>query len=212
MGIIEKIRQHEKDIVIKQTPDSCQNCKSTQSDFTLHERRHRLFYVIIDSLVHTIESFLGRWKCSLCKTTFTANPEHVLPYKRHVKDQCLSLGKAYVENDAETYRGVTAAIGYTTQTEKIDDRMLAGSTVWRWLSFFGSLEKTLRNTLDLIRQKDPNSTVFRKQFPIHRKKYQSKKRKHILERAFRWFTAEAELKLVFGHKYFPDLATGNFRS
>ncbi len=65
-GYCRKNSAHEKDILTKQTPYLCPKCKSTHSVFTLHERRHRLFHVIIDSLVHTIESFPGRWKCSLC--------------------------------------------------------------------------------------------------------------------------------------------------
>lgn len=208
----EKFSTHENSIITKQTPRFCPKCKSSHSDFTLHERRHRLFYVIIDSLVHTIESFLGRWKCPLCKATFTSYPEYALPYKRYVRDFCVSLGKAYLENDTATYRSVSSSIGYTTQTQKTDNRMLAGTTVWRWLSFFGSLKNTLCNAFEIIRQSAPNSTVFRKMSPIHPKKYQSKKRKIVLERAFQLFTAEAEFQGILGHSFFPDLATRFFWS
>ncbi|WP_169704257.1 hypothetical protein, partial [Candidatus Kuenenia stuttgartiensis] len=83
-----------------------------------------------------------------------------------VKDHCLSFSQAYVKDDTETYRSVSSAIGYTTRTQEIDNRMLAWSTVWRWLRFFGSLKYTLRNAFDLIRQADPNSPVFAKCFPF----------------------------------------------
>lgn len=217
MVIVEKIRAHEKDILTKQAPYLCPKCKSTHRVFTLHERRHRLFHVIIDSLVHTIESFLGRWKCSLCKKTFTFYPEYALPYKRYVKDHCFSFSQAYLEDDTETYRSVSSAIGYTTRTpvcvqprtgmQEIDDRMLAGSTVWRWLSFFGSLKNTLHNAFDLIRQTAGDSRVFRQISPIHPRKYQSDERKTLLQHALRLFRAEPVYRNLFGFSFFPDLAT-----
>ena len=139
--------EHERSIVTKQGPHFCPKCESSHDDFKLHERRDRLFYVIIDSFVHTVESFLGRWKCFLCRATFTAYPEYALPYKRYVKGFCVSLGEYYLKKDAVTYQDITSTIGYTTQTQKIDERKLAGSTVWRWLGFFGSLKNTLRNAL-----------------------------------------------------------------
>ncbi|WP_419470197.1 hypothetical protein [Candidatus Kuenenia sp.] len=208
MNIIEKIHKHEKLIATKQKPCFCPKCKSTHVNFTLHECRYRLFHVIIDSLVHTIESFLGRWKCSLCKKTFTSYPEYALPYKRYVKDHCLSFSQAYVKDDTETYRSVSSAIGYTTRTQEIDNRMLAWSTVWRWLRFFGSLKYTLRNAFDLIRQADPNSPVFRQMFPIYHGKYKSKQRKTSLDQSIQLFSAEPEYHRIFGHSFFsPELAT-----
>ena len=203
---------HENSIVTNQTPHFCPKCKSTHDDFKLHECRHRLFYVVIDSLVHTVESFLARWKCFLCRATFTAYPEYALPYKRYVKDFCVSLGEDYLEKDAATYKNITSTIGYTTQTQKIDERKLVGSTVWRWLGFFGSLKDTLHNAFEIIRQAAPSSTVFRQMSPIHPKKYRSEERKSILELAFRLFAAEAEFQGILGHSFFPDLATRFFWS
>lgn len=203
---------HERSIVTKQGPRFCPKCKSDHDDFKLHERRDRLFYVIIDSFVHTVESFLGRWKCCLCRATFTLYPRYALPYKRYVRDVCISLGKEYVENDAATYRSVSSFIGYTTQTQKTDERKLAGSTVWRWLGFFGSLKNTLRNAFEIIRQSAPNSTVFRQMSPIHSKKYRSEERKTVLEQAFRLFTADAEFQAIWKRSFFPDLATRDFWS
>ena len=139
----KEFSEHERSIVTKQGPRFCPKCESSHDDFKLHERRNRLFYVIIDSFVHTVESFLGRWKCCLCRATFTLYPKYTLPYKRYVRDVCISLGKDYVTNDAATYLDVSSFIGYTTQMQKTDERKLAGTTVWRWLSFFGSPKRTL---------------------------------------------------------------------
>lgn len=204
--------EHERSIVTKQTPHFCQKCKSSHDDFKLHECRHRLFYVIIDSFVHTVESFLGRWKCSLCRATFTAYPAYAIPYKRYVRDVCISLSEDYVTKDAATYLDVSSLTGYAPQTQKADERQLAGSTVWRWLSFFGSLKNALRNVFEIIRQSAPNSTVFRQMSPIHHKKYRSEERKTVLEQAFRLFTADAEFQGIWKRSFFPDLATRSFWS
>lgn len=203
---------HEQSIMAQQAPHFCRKCQSSHNDFKLHECRHRLFYVVIESFVYTVESFLGRWKCLVCRATFTAYPEYALPYKRYVKGFCASLGEYYLKKDAATYQNVTSTIGYTTQTQIIDERKLAGSTVWRWLGFFGSLKSTLRNTLEIIRQAAPNSTVFRQMSPIHHKKYRSSERKTVLEQAFQLFTADAEYQDIWGYSIFPDLATRSFWS
>ena len=204
--------EHELSIITKQVPHFCPKCKGSHDDFKHHECRHRLFYVVIDSLVHTIESFLGRWKCSLCRATFTAYPEYALPYKRYVKDVCISLCEDYVTKDTATYRSITSTIGYTTESQNIDERKLERSTVWRWLGFFGSLKDTLRNAFDIIRQAAPNSTVFRQISSIHPKKYRSDERKIVLEQAFQLFTADAKYQGILGHSLFPDLATRCFWS
>lgn len=204
--------EHELSIITKKEPHFCPKCGSSHSDFKCHECRHRLFYVVIKSLVHTVESFLGRWKCSLCRATFTAYPEYALPYKRYVKDFCVSLGNDYVQNDAATYLSVIKSTEYKTETTNENPRTLERSTVWRWLSFFGSLKNTLHNAFEIIRQSAPNSTVFRRMSPIHPKKYRSEERKSILEWAFQLFTAEAEFQGILGHSFFPDLATRYFWS
>ena len=98
-------------------------------------------------------------------------------------------------------------IGYETDQGKIDERYFEGSTVWRWLSFIGSLRHTLNNALNLIRQKSPASSIFRQIYPIHPKKYRSDKRKNILQRSMRLFYAEDEFQRLFKISIFPDLAT-----
>ncbi len=91
---------------------------------------------------------------------------HPPPDKRYVKDFCVSLGKEYLEKDAKTYQRVVDPVEYKTETANANPRMLERSTVWRWLSFFGSPKDTLRNAFDIIRQTAPDSTVFRQISPI----------------------------------------------
>ncbi|MBE7548106.1 MAG: hypothetical protein HS127_13555 [Planctomycetia bacterium] len=84
--------------------------------------------------------------------------------------------------------------------------MLAWSTVWRWLRFFGSLKYTLRNAFDLIRQADPNSPVFAKCFPFTTESIKQTT-KTSLDQSIQLFSAEPEYHRIFGHSFFPELAT-----
>ena len=120
------------------------------------------------------------------------------------KRLCVSLGEYYLKKDAVTYQDITSTIGYTTQTQKIDERKLAGSTVWRWLGFFGSLKNTLRNALEIIRQAAPNSTVFRQMSPIHPKSIEAMNEKSSLSRHFNCSPPTQNIR-IFGVFNFPRL-------
>lgn len=217
MGItvIEEIRTHEKEVLAKLLPDDlryCPHCKEIHTLFKQHDSRKRLFLVIVGSFVKIIRSFLGRWKCTLCGHTFTYYPDFAVPYKRYVKGNILILCEKYLGNDDATYRKVIehdgSAIGYDSGTEKIDERQLVGSTVWRWLGFLGLLKECVRKSLDLIKQKDPSTKVFRQIHPVHYKKYRSEERKDVLNYAMRLLFVEEEFKKLFSVSIFPKFATG----
>ena len=56
----------------------CPKCSEIPPEFKLHDQRSRLFRFIEDSLVCVIEGVLVRYKCLLCKRTFTIYPDFVL--------------------------------------------------------------------------------------------------------------------------------------
>ncbi len=217
MSLVEKIKSHEQEILSGQAPENlkhCPRCEGTPQSFKSHGLRSRIFLVIIGAFVHQIPSFLGRWKCPLCHCSFTYYPDFALPFKRYLKDSILPLARTYLEEDTSTYRKVVqdndSARGYacSEQKEGIDERQLQGSTIWRWLSFIGSLKQTLCHGLNIIRQKSPSSFVFREIRPVHRRKYQSEKRKVLLEFCQRFFVAESAFSRLFGSSIFPRFATG----
>jgi hypothetical protein len=150
-------------------------------------------------------------KCPLCHCTFTYYPDFAIPFKRYVKENILELSRKYIEDDETIYKDVVydkgLQIGYETDQGKIDERYFEGSTVWRWLSFLGSLLNTLNNALNLIRQKSPTSSIFRQIYPIHPNKYRSDKRKKLLQQSMRLFYADDEFQRLFKISIFPDLAT-----
>jgi len=219
LSLIEKIKAHEKEIISGKTLEGlhqCPKCQGIPQSFDSHGIRMRMFLVIKGAFVHQIESFLSRWKCPLCMSTFTYYPEFALPFKRYLKDSLLPIARNYLEEDNYTYRQVVlhehsgAAIGYTPSQEEehIDERQLPGSTIWRWLSFIGSLKQRLSHSLNLIREESPESTIFRKIFPVHPKKYKSEERKILLGFCQRFFAAHDEFVRLFERSIFPRFATG----
>lgn len=214
MSIIEKIKAHGQEVLSGNIPSDlevCPRCEGNPESFKPHDYRGRLFLVIIDGLVQQIPSFLARWRCPLCHRPFTYYPDFAMPYKRYVKDDVLELSRQYVEDDHSSYRDVVqdnaSAIGYDSGEDTIDERQLAPSTVWRWLSYVGSLQQALYKALHLIRQKSPSSGIFRQIRPVHVQKYRSHGRKKLLGRCLRLFRAEGEFSPLFGVSIFTHLAT-----
>lgn len=206
---------HEQEILSKKIPtdlQTCPNCKQTPEFFKPHECKKRLFLVIVEDSVQKIHSFLGRWKCPLCGKSFTYYPDFAIPYKRYVKDNIIKLARQYIENSNITYREVVKdkglAIGYDSDADKIDERQLEGSTVWRWLDYIGSLNQLLSKALNLIRQRSPSSEIFRQIQPIYPKKYRTNERKKLLSQSIRLFIAEMVFSNLFGLSIFPKFATG----
>lgn len=180
MSIIEKIKAHGQEVLSGNIPadlEVCPRCGGNPESFKPHDFRNRLFLVITDGLVQQIPSFLARWRCPLCHRPFTYYPDFAMPYKRYVKDDVLEFSRQYVEDDCSSYRDVVqdnaSAIGYDSGEETIDERQLAPSTLWRWLSYIGSLQQVLGRALHLIRQKSPSSGIFRQIRPVHVRKYRS---------------------------------------
>jgi hypothetical protein len=207
---MEKIKAHEKEILSGKVPDDlqvCSKCKGNTRAFTLHESRPRLFLIIIDCFVQQVSSLLGRWKCSLCHRTFTHYPDFAIPYKRYVKDALMPLSRKYLEEDHATYASVVRkeedAIVYKSSDSKKYECQLAGSTVWRWLAYIGSLTEAIRRALRMIREKDPSSGIFRQIQPVKARKYRSNERKRVLQQCIRFFTAEKELGRLFSGSIFP---------
>jgi hypothetical protein len=85
---------------------------------------------------------------------------------------------------------------------------LAPSTVWRWLSWLGGMPGTLRAAWDLIRQKEPNSTLHRQPWVVSRAKYRSPQRWETLIAAMQVVAADRICGRIFGKGIFPRYATG----
>jgi hypothetical protein len=85
---------------------------------------------------------------------------------------------------------------------------LAPSTVWRWLSWLGGMPGTLRAGWELIRQKEPNSTLHRQPWAVPPQKHRTGKRQETLIAAMQVLAVDRICGRIFGKGIFPRYATG----
>ena len=83
---------------------------------------------------------------------------------------------------------------------------LAPSTVWRWLSWLGDMPGTLRAAWELIRQKEPNSTLHRQPWAVSPRKYRSQQRRETLIAAMQVLAVDRICGRLFGKGIFPRYA------
>lgn len=216
--IEEKINNHTEEVRRgKLHPEKmeCPHCKARPEYFSLHEKRERKFIVFVVEAVKIVVSLLIRWKCPNCKGTWTEYPDFALPYKRHVKETAVDLSRKYVFDESvrgrvtykEAVKVRSLPIGYVDERglpiEYVDEegdtqyRYVAPSTVWRWIGFLGS-GNWLEKMLSLIKEKYPQTGIFRAVKLVPAYKYRSEERKRILERCMKFLEADTEFKRLFG--------------
>jgi hypothetical protein len=190
--------------------DRCPCCQGQPVRFKQHGVRNRLFLVFADWVVRRVWSYLTRWKCPLCKRTFTLYPDFALPFKRYSLAFIQARCAAYVEDGARTYREGVKEEGVAISYEDADSGMvLWPSTLWRWVSSLGGFSETVRQALHLIKQKDPSTDVFRELggLRIRAGKYRGEERKIVLQRCRELLTADRVHVRLLSASVFPDLAT-----
>lgn len=213
--IEEKIKQHTEKIKAKQydMPQGlCPKCSEKPKCFKLHESRPRKFFFILADIVKQIESLLLRWKCILCKATFTEYPDFALPYKRYVSDDIVRLTDQYLEQHRETYRRLVSDQTDRNRTqvtayEKNPKSSLAYSTPWHWIKLLGQLPRVHQAGLELIRNFEPSTELFRRFAPVAPRKYRSQARKGLLQKAKNLLFLNREHEKLFSRKIFPRFET-----
>ena len=152
-----------------------------------------------------------------------------MPFQRYVQDAVLQRSADYLANEQRSYRHV-ARDGHRPITYEspacgadrtasvvprgdvpatIDERCLSPATIWRWVGWLGARRAALRTALELIRQKDPRSTLHRQvcAVPVH--KYRTPARRTLLEHALRLLLAAAVFRRLFAEELFPRYATAD---
>jgi len=213
--IEEKIKKHTEKIKAKQYDmplGLCPKCSKKPECFKLHESKPRKFRFILADIVKQIESLLLRWKCILCKATFTEYPDFALPYKRYVSDDILRLSGQYLEQHRETYRRLVSDQTDRNRTqvtayEKKPRSSLAYSTPWNWMKLLGGLPVVYQAGLELIRNFEPGTELFRRFAPVAPRKYRSQARKRLLQRAKNLLLLNAQQEDLFSHRIFPRYKT-----
>jgi len=188
----------------------CPKCRGVPGGFHFHERRRRSFRLIVDGLVRIVASFLARWRCPLCRQTFTEYPPFALPRKRYVRGHPFAFADRYLDDDRQSYRRAArgddgSGFGYPCDPEAISARQLDFTTVWRWTGFAGALDPLRRHVARLVREKDPASGLFREVRPVPSRKCRSPARRGLLLNGLRLFAADREYRRLFGFTIFPTI-------
>lgn len=190
--------------------DACPRCHGRPVRFRPHGVRNRLFLVFAAAVIRRVWSYLTRWKCPLCKGTFTLYPYFAFPFKRYVLPFILERCAAYVADDARTYREGVKEGGAPMSHEDADEGMeLQASSLWRWVDTLGRLPATVRSALNPIKQKDPSTNLFRTlgQLRIREGKYLSEARRRILLCCRELGVVDRVYARLFGKSVFPECAT-----
>lgn len=206
----EAVRRRET----QPTCNRCPNCGQEPDRFRYRGHRERVFLVVVRRLVKRVVSLLSRWKCQLCKRSFTLYPPFALPHKHYVRSCVFDHAARYLEVDDLSYREAVKVddmpVFYDSDEEgTIDERCLAHPTLHRWLPYFRSLDATLREALRLIRERSASSGIFRKVFAVAPAKYRSESRRETLAVALRALSIDREFQSLFDRSIFPDLATAS---
>lgn len=218
--LLQQVKNYEQQVFRNpiQCPFTiCPRCHGRDPSFKLHEIISRIYHVIVENEVHKINSVIIRMKCFICCRTFRLYPDFAVPYKRYVLPNIMDLSSRYLENDGQTYRkSVTEnnAEFYHQQPEGQKISVLAHTTLCRWITSLAGLVQTLACALDIIKQKDPATGIFRvlAALKIPRKKYRSEARKTTLLRCRAFLRVEKEFVRIFSmgakkFSIFPDFAT-----
>ena len=189
----------------------CPRCAGIPDVFKIHDRRRRTFRVVVESLVQRVSALVVRWKCALCRQTFSPCPDFALPYKRYVRGVVLAFSQSYLGDDSTSYCRAVRVEGlpifYDSAAGVVDERVLAPSTLHHWLGWLGRLERTLHEALLLLRRASSTSGLFRKTHPVPAWKYQSAARRQRLQVGLGLLAAEAAYRRLFSVCLFPGLAT-----
>ena len=179
--------------------------------FRRHGVRRRLFLMVVATLVEEVASYLVRWKCPVCGGTFTQYPWWAMPFKRYVLPFIEERCAGYVEDTAPTYAvGVKEQGAPFSHADADGGEELAPSTLWHWITTLGQRPEPVRAALDLIKQKDPSTGVFRAlgALQIRVGKYRSPSRKKLLRQCRERVLVARRYRAVFGVETFPASATG----
>jgi hypothetical protein len=203
----EEIKRHTEEVrrgKVGPKDRRCPYCKGEPEFFSLHEKRERQFLVFVVEVIKKVVSLLMRWKCPLCKRKFTEYPEFALPYKRYVKETVMGLSGRYVLDEGRGGKSYEEAvkvgrlrIGYVDEKGEPQDPRIEPTTVWKWVGFLGK-GKWLEEMLCVIKEKEPQTGIFREIRPVPGYKYRSEERRIILERCKKFLQARVEITRLFG--------------
>jgi len=214
MSIVDRIEAHRQEVLRGKLTCGvarCPLCDGDPGTFSLHERRRRGFWVVLERLIQKLVSLLPRWKCPLCRGTFTEYPDFALPHKRYVAPEIQQRSHVYVGQEDATYAKAAQdkemAVCHEGDEGQSQGQCLSASTVWRWVGFLGALKATVRRAARLVRQRVPRLGLARTVYAVAARKYRSPARRQIVQRCLQLLALGDLLDRLFGVGIFPRSAT-----
>ena len=230
--VVQTIRAYERGVLhhrVRPELSQCPRCEwpvDAPVFFRLHEIRRRTFRVLVCAMVHTVVSWITRWKCRRCERTFTWYPAFAMRHQRYVLGVVLARSQGYVEQDEQSYRQGVRDQGQplfhgqaegeeiratSSHEDKANERVcaLAHTTLYRWVSTLGALQHTLRQALSVIKQARPATGLIRDlaRFRAAPGKWRSEARRVVLHACRSLCVTEGIYAAVFGVSIFPTFAT-----
>jgi len=141
----------------------CHQCHKKVDGYKLHECRKRQLRVFHNDIIKVFITFLLRWKCPLCQSTFTEYPSFILPHKRFVLFDMCRLSQQYIESETANYRDTVkcngSEIGYIDPVSGLCERFLSHSTLYRFIEYLANLCLSFRvSTFSISSRKYRTST------------------------------------------------------
>lgn len=189
--------------------EACPQCGGVPDRFLPNGVRKRLFLVFAE-VVCRVWSHLTRWRCPLCRQTFTLYPDFALPFKRYPAPFVLERCAGYASDAARTYREGVREEGMPISHADADaGTELSASTLWRWVGTLGGLSEAEPWLLELIKQKDPSTLLFRALAGVRIRagKYRSEGRRELLAGCWRLALVAAEHVRLFAVSVFTEFGT-----
>jgi len=213
MSIVEQIGAHRQALLRGEVTCGVRRCPLCHGDpgaFSLHERRRRGFWVVVERVVEKVVSLLARWKCPLCRGTFTEYPAFARPHKRYVASEIEGRSRNYMADEDATYqkaaRDKAMAVCHPIESTTGRESHLCASTVWRWVGFLGKLKEAVRRAVRWVRQRDCRSAFPRSAYPVPARKYRSQARRQVLGRCLQLLALQDFLRRRFAVSIFPRSA------
>ena len=204
---LEDIKAHQQRVEKnKITPDNlppCPRCRVESAFFKIHAYRERRFLIIIEMLIKTAYCSLVRFGCPGCGKTFTHYPDFAMPHKHYSRQTIEGLSRAYVEDDQKTYQDAVMTDDGVPERE-LSGRMLAPSSIHRWIGTLAELIKANEDALKKSLQEKPSVQRCSHLSPIQipEKKSKTSNRRDCLLRC-RWFF---KIRAVFKKSVFTEFA------
>ena len=216
MDLEEEVKAHTRRVEAGERVrygQACPGCGAAQEEcFRMYDCRRRKFRLVVERYIQVAVSWILRWRCLRCGKRFTDYP----PFRLAAE----AVRPAPVLEKAGEYLGTEHSYRKTVKDKGMpimyDDRKpakgrqpvgLAPSTVWRWLSWLGGMPGTLRVAWELIRQKEPDSTLHRQPWAVSPRKYRSERRRDTLIGAMQVLALDRACGALFGAGIFPRYAT-----